>query len=330
VHPLEFPSWLVDSEPQIPLDSLVREINNLYHSFEAASYDRTHPEIFQVLPALWEEMVKQLPDRQQWSILDFGCGTGFEASQVAPRLTGRIERMVCFDPSPEMLAQCKPRLSRLASPSFCTRLEEVQVRGPFNLLLTNSLLHHLPSIRETMNSLLPLLTPGAFWLAGHEPSARFFRNPDCMRFLHEYSSYHQWARFLDPGAYIAKVRMVLGQHPLRATAKAALKRGLFKKLPSPLVIDRIVDFHVPHTLNEVKSGRGLDFERMKTELAPEWSLKWIKTYSFFGAFKQTNAPQEWILRSNELAKMFPQDGANFAMVWTHNEVRREIINEGGL
>jgi SAM-dependent methyltransferase len=315
----EYPSWLADSEPQIPLDLLVCEINNLFHSFGAASYDREHPEIFDVLPSLWDQMTQQLPDRQSWDVLDFGCGTGFEAGQIIRSLKGKVRRIVCFDPSPEMLARCKIRLEGVDAAVFCNRLEEAGKQAPFDLLLTNSLLHHLPDIRETINALRPSLSPRALWLAGHEPSARFYRNPDCLRFLNEYSRHYQRAKFFDPAAYIGKMRMILGRHPLRATAKAAFRQGLFKKLPSPLVIDRIVDFHVPHTPAEVQGGRGLDFEQMKTGLAPEWSLQWVKTYSFFGPFKPTGASRHWMTRSNELAERFPQDGANFATVWSRTE-----------
>ena len=163
------------------------------------------------------------------------------------------------------------------------------------------------------------------WLAGHEPSARFYRNAECAGFLEEYSRYRRWAQFLDPNAFIAKTRRLFGRDPLQATAKAALRRGWFKKLPSPLVIDRIVDFHVPHTADEANNGRGLDFEQMQTELAPEWSLKWIKTYAFIGPFKPTGAPLHWANRSAKLAERFPLDGANFSMVWAREGSRKPSV-----
>lgn len=316
MQPSQFPSWLADSEPQLPLDALVREINNLFHSFDATTYDRDHPEIFEVLPSQWEQMFHELPVDRAWNILDFGCGTGFEALQAIRCLKDRTKRILCFDPSPEMMEQCRVRLRAHDFVLFSTKLEAVRKHGPFDLLLTNSLLHHLPDIRETIRSLLSSLAPNAWWLAGHEPSARFYRNPDCLSFLDEYSRHHQRKKFFDPRAYIAKMRVLLGDDPLRATAKAALRRGLFKKLPSRLVIDRIVDFHVPHSTTEVRNGRGLDFEKLQGELAPDWVLRWVKTYSFFGPFKSTGVSRGWLQRSHELASRFPQDGANFATVWS--------------
>jgi SAM-dependent methyltransferase len=315
MHAAEYPSWLVDLEPQLPLNSLVYEINNLFHFFDAAGYDAAHPEIFEQLPAVWDEMIQQLPARQAWSILDFGCGTGFEAAQIIRCLQGRVAQLVCFDPSPEMMARCKKRIDKTCA-LFFTKLEDALHHGPFDLLLTNSLLHHLTNIPQAISTLLPALAADAMWLAGHEPSSRFYLNSNCLRFLDEYSRYQRWAKLLNPRAYIAKARVIAGRDPLRATAHAAWRRGLFKKRPSPRVIDRIVDFHVPHSSEEVAQGRGLDFERMKTEFSSDWSLKWVRTYSFFGSLSTAGAPQRWVERSHELAAKFPLDGANFAMVWS--------------
>ena len=45
--------------PTRPMPALVEELNNLYHEHEAASYEATHPEIFEQLPDLWREMFTQ-------------------------------------------------------------------------------------------------------------------------------------------------------------------------------------------------------------------------------------------------------------------------------
>ena len=311
----EYPAWLVPFEPQVPLNPLVQEVNRLYHSFDASSYDREHPEIHTALPAIWEEMIAALPPGRLWRVLDFGCGTGFEAEQVARRLGAKIEALSCYDASVAMLERCRARLGHMGEALFTTRLADVVGGGQFNLLVTNSLLHHLPNIEETIAALLPSLTSDAIWLAGHEPSARFYRNPECVAFLDQYSRHYKWARFLKFSAYAQKLRFTLGPNPLRATAKLAFSRGLFKKRPSPWIIDRLVDFHVAHSAEEVANGRGLDFGRMRDQLSKDWNLTWIKTYSFLGSIKPTSVPRPWLERSEKLAERFPNDGANFCAVW---------------
>jgi SAM-dependent methyltransferase len=320
---LEFPAWLAKFEPQIPLTPLVEQINNIYHSFDATIYDREHPEIHELLPSIWAEMISILPPRTGWRVLDFGCGTGFESIQLLRALSDRVRKLVCYDPSKEMLGQCRSQLRGVPAALFSSRFEELENLGPFDLLLTNSLLHHLPEIRRTMDSLLPILTSDSIWLAGHEPSARFYRNDRCVRFLGQFAQHHKWSRFFKGKSYISKLRNTFRPNPVHATAEAAFRRGLFKKKPSSLIIDRIVDFHVPHSVDEVADGRGFDFEQMRVDFAKDWQLSWVKTYSFLGPFKPSDAPKRWLRRSHELAERYPNDGANFCAVWFRGRFKIE-------
>jgi SAM-dependent methyltransferase len=316
---MKIPSWLLPYEPQGSLAVLVEEVNKIYHSFDAKHYDRDHPEIHEQLPPIWAEMIAQLPCKPSWRVLDFGCGTGFEAEQVLEGLGQAVEILVAFDPSPEMLDRCKARLARFTNAVFCGHLPETCTFGPFNLLVTNSLLHHLPNIQGTIRSLMPSVASNAFWLAGHEPSSRFYLNPECLRLLNDYSRYRKRVKWLSPSVYIDKFRLMFGRHPLRLTAMAAVQKGLFKSRPTPLVVDRIIDFQVAHSAEEVTQGRGLDFERMKRDLHPMWRLEWVKSYAYFGAFNPTRVPKYWIGKSQQLVSEFPHDGANFSMVWSRLE-----------
>lgn len=313
---MDFPAWLAPYEPQVPIKSLVEQINQIYHSFDACHYDREHPEIHQQLPPIWAEMMQQLPQKACWRIVDLGCGTGFEAQQTLQTLGPDVESLIAYDPAPEMLDHCKQRLQGSPQVTFCAQLEEIRVHGPFNLLLTNSLLHHLPNIQETLSSLLPSLKTGAFWLAGHEPSSRFYRNPECVRFVADYARHRERAKWFEPSAYFGKLSRVFGKHPLSVTAKAALERGLFKKLPSAFALDRLIDFHVAHSPEEAAEGRGLDFEVMQSDLHPAWQMRWVKSYAYFGSFNPMKAPRTWQERGRQLAQRFPLDGANFSTVWS--------------
>jgi SAM-dependent methyltransferase len=313
---VEIPEWLAEYNPRVPLEQLVEEVNKIFHSCDAAQYDQEHPEIHQQLPPIWAEMIAQLPPAGPWNVLDFGCGTGFEATLALGAMGDRIAKLTAYDPSPEMMAICKIRLKEFPQAVFCSKIEEARCRGPFSLLLTNSLLHHLPNIGNVLQSLATCLTPGAVWLAGHEPSARFFRNQACLRLLDGYRRYRKYAKWVEPGNYMTKLRMILGLHPLSTTANAAYKRGLFSKRPTPSVIDKIVDFHVAHSAGD---GRGLDFEMMETSLQFDWTLRWSKTYSFLGPFGCASAPRRWAQKAHQLERQFPSDGANFCAVWQRSQ-----------
>ena len=82
------------------------------------------------------------------------------------------------------------------------------------------------------------------------------------------------------------------------------------------MIDRIVDFHVPHSVDDINHGRGLDLSRMQTWFQAEWYLLWSKSYSFLGPYPFVKYAQQMDKRA--LAGWnsdFPEDGANVCMVW---------------
>lgn len=329
---MEMPPWLDEYAPQVPLNTLVERVNQIFHALNAANYDREHPEIHEQLPPIWKEMLAQLPPDRDWRVLDFGCGTGFEASQALHGLGNRVDKLVAYDLSPEMLAQCRLNVQKFGKVVFCSQIEDLGRHGPFNLLLTNSLLHHLPCIEETLKFLLPTLTDDSYWLAGHEPSNRFYMNSNCLTFLKAFNDSRQREKWLTPSRYSKKLKTYLSKlksggpiSPYRATAIAAVEQGLFKKIPTDRIIDRIVDFHVAHSGEEVISGRGLDFENMQKELSPEWKLEWVTTYAYFGDVNPMQVSQKWTERSRQIARRYPNDGANFSTVWSRHAHARVTL-----
>jgi SAM-dependent methyltransferase len=309
--------------PQLPTDELITELNKIYHAIEAQDYDVYHHEIYEQLPSVWQEMVRNMVrniDQREWRILDFGCGTGFEAEQLIRELPeGSIYALTCYDSSPEMLERCRARISPLLpGASFTCDYRQLQEDGgSYNLLATNALLHHLYDPISTVNGLLPLLTVDSVWLSGHEPSSRFYRNSECVNTLLKYSHERKWRKFLYIENYSRRFRQLLGSqsNPIRQAAKEAFQKGLFKKPPAEFVVDRLVDLHVAHSVDEAASGRGFDFKRMQQDLAGVWDLTWVKTYGFMGYFYERSLPHRWVQSCRNLAGRFPEDGASFSSVW---------------
>ena len=313
---MEFPSWLSPYRPQVPLKSLVEEVNRIYHSFDAAKYDAEHVEIRLLWPELWAEMMAQLPQRDSWRALDFGCGTGFAAEQVLKNLGPRLNSVVAFDPSQEMAARGKRRLAGNPKVLFSNDLKIVKEHGPYNLLITNSVLHHLPDFEETLLGLQAFLSSDADWLSGNEPSKRFYGNAECVHLYQEYAAHQERRKWLQPSAYVAKLKHTFGVDSLSATSRVAVERGLFGVRPSAATISRIVDFHVHHPEDDVSAGRGFDVSRMQSAFQPHWKLRWSKTYSYLGPFSELQAPRKWREKARLLGERFPGDGANFCCVWS--------------
>jgi len=320
----EFMSGLLEPYgPQGPLDQLVERVNKLYHAAEARDYDEKHVEIRGQLPSFWSEMTSVAQDRcaaSEFRILNFGCGTGFEAEQLIESLPReRISALTCYDPCSDMLERCESKiLPRFPAAAFGDDLEQLPGdSAPYNLLATNSLLHHLPDPIEAIRKLGPRLATNAVWIAGHEPSCRFYRRAQCVEALEQFQRRRKWGKYLRPENYIKRFKAKVGfrSSPADEAARESVGQGCFSTRPPAHIVALLVDFHVAHSREEMAAGRGLDFETMQERMKGAWELVWRKTYSFMGPFYEGGLAPRWQGVCRELATQFPDDGANFCTVW---------------
>ena len=204
-------------------------------------------------------LARQFQPHGTFRILDFGCGTGFEALQALRNLgADSIACLTCYDPSKEMLDRCRQALASAAvAVRFAGTIEQLSgLGGGYNLVVTNSLLHHLPRPAAVLNAIHPLLEPDAIWLAGHEPSARFFRNAECCAAFDEYNGRDFRRKLFSPGTYLRRARLMIGLDgsPASSTAIASHRNGLFRRQPPRSVIGKAVDYHVPHSPGEARAA----------------------------------------------------------------------------
>lgn len=330
MNSLEFMTELLAPyEPQVPVDELADQLNRFFHAREASVYDKQHPEIFDQLQPLWSRMLEVgLPKGggpqdggTGLRVLDFGCGTGFEARLLLDTDNEhRIAEMVCYDLSPEMVEKCRTMLGEREIPvRFISDFDELmKEQEPFDVLVTNALLHHLPNPLRTIESLDPILSKDAVWLAGHEPSSRFYKNDTCHEVFDHYQHAHKYDRMFSPARYIGALRRMLNpdNDPAEGAARAAYKAGLVKKRLDRAVVYRLVDFHVPHTPEEAAAGRGLDFVEMEKDNQGHWDLVWKTSYNFMGPVMEDDLPKNWQSKCRLLKERFPDDGASFCTVWS--------------
>jgi ubiquinone/menaquinone biosynthesis C-methylase UbiE len=315
----EMADWLRPFQPRLPLAALVEQVNQLYHAGEADSYDDRHVEIMEQLPRRWRQMIQVALEHgpaRPWRILDFGCGTGFASEQLLDALpSGDIEELICYDPSPDMLRKCRDKLARRGGRiRFIYEYEELFAVGPVHLLATNSVLHHLPEPFSTIAELEAILAPAGVWLAGHEPSCRFYRNSECKRLYRRFLKEEKLRQMFRPSRWLQRLAaLFIRRHsPARQAARQAFQHGLFAVPPSPRVISRLVDYHVPRENSETA---GFSLELMQENLAPRWRLLWQTSYAYLGRVYEGRLPGKWRERARELAERFPLDGANFCSVW---------------
>lgn len=305
--------------PRLPLPELVVALNRIYHRFEAQTYDASHDEIFAQLPALWERMgavARAIAPARRWRILDFGCGTGFEAGQILRVLgAGSIASLMCHDPSPEMLARCRERLA--ASGANVAFSETPPQEEQFDLVLTNSLIHHLPSVAAFCRQVRTWLRGGGAWIAGHEPNRACYLNPECVALARWLQRRQRLRKAASPAMWLELVQRRLGLRPTVAerAAEAAVREGLFERRPARVAVERLVDFGVPHSEQEALAGRGISLEAVGDALGAGAELVWSESYNFMGAFFEPDPPRAVAARVDRLAAKHPECGAHVAAVW---------------
>lgn len=294
----DFPSWLAPYRPTVPLAKLVEELNLIYHAFDSDRYEADTIEIRQLWPNIWSEMLQQLPERGSWRVLDFGSGTGFEAEQTLKVLGDRVSLLMAYDPSAAMLAKARAKLGHDQRVMFESIESNLRQRAPYDLLITNSVLHHMPAVPDFRQ----YLTEDAYWISGNEPSSRFYSNAECLELYREYAAHQERTKWFRPSRYIGKIKSLLHMESLSKTADAAHRKKLFGLRPRPDVVARLVDFHVHD---------GFDFAAMNTG----WQMRWHRTYSFLGPFSELRALRHWRARAAAMRLRFPDDGACFCAVW---------------
>lgn len=318
--------------PTRSISALVVELNRLYHEHEASRYESTHPEIFEQLPSLWREMITDFgrlhrPGDGPLRILDFGCGTGFEARQCLESWEKHVERIICYDPSESMMEQCRRTLAPWRSQvEYVTDVEKLSMYSGFNLLLTNSVLHHLLDPVAAIRDLEALLTPDAVWLCGHEPSRRFVDNAECYAALSAYRGRDRWRRVLSPrrSARWLLRRLGFAELPEDYAARRAFETSMFERRPPARLVNQLVDFHVVTTEEKLGEAKGLDFRTLQMAFSGEWDLVWHRTYSFLGPYYSGRLPEPWRKKAKRLAEMYPDDGANSCLVWRRFRTEEKV------
>lgn len=301
-------------EPTTTSENLIEILNCIFHEYEAKYYDSKHPEIFQRLNGIWQEMLIISATDTKLNILDFGCGTGFAAEQYLKSKTNPHSRITCFDPSAAMLNKCESRLRSqfpTADIQFTNDLNAIKQIAPFDLILTNAVMHHLWSINDTIALFTEWLPTGGRWIAGHEPSNRFYLNDDCHEELMRYKIEYRWRRFLS----VRNIVFGIGFNPAIATARQAYKMRYFRKRPTARAIGLTVDCGVAHSRDEALSGRGFNFNDICERWGDVLELRWVKSYNFMGPHPEVTLPKKWKEKCESLAEKHPHDGANASAVW---------------
>ena len=314
---------------ELSASDFLRAVSNAYHEVESSVYDQIHSEIAtQVQPVLASMLdeIRQSSLPRKLRVLDIGCGTGFASEQLLLRLGSRIESLTCCDLSPEMLERCRRKLQSHPNVSFIQADAESIAGGPetFHLIVTCSVLHHLPNPKNLFNRIQVLLGSGCFYLMLHEPSCRYYRNPECAKVFSKYkvsARRRMLCRYFNPERYWSRLMHAIRRDSKdtleERTSRLLLVRNIIRRPLTIREVRQMVDIHVPpiHPGTFQLGSSGFDPDEIRG--FHSGNLRCIRniSYGFLGTELEAAAPLFWKKRAGELAKKFPLDGAQISALW---------------
>jgi ubiquinone/menaquinone biosynthesis C-methylase UbiE len=109
---------------------------------------------------IFAALEKQVPLEPDWSVLDYGCGTGLLTLALAPR----VRRIVAVDSSKGMLDV----LAKKTAAASCSNVVRLQSDfaadplppGPYDLVASAMTLHHVADVAALLRKFFALLVPG--------------------------------------------------------------------------------------------------------------------------------------------------------------------------
>ncbi len=120
------------------------------------------PRRVQLANDIFAALERQVPLQRDWTVLDYGCGTGLLALALVPR----VRRVVAVDSSPGMLGVLgqKARAARLSNvePLLADFSKDPLPAGPFDLIASAMTLHHVADVAALLLKFFALLAPGGF------------------------------------------------------------------------------------------------------------------------------------------------------------------------
>jgi len=318
-----------DIAPEYPADLVIR-VNEVFNDVERDGYDVKHAQTLRDEAVRWRALGKALlgGERDAVSVLDVGCGTGFVARQLAPFLY-EGDRLVCSDVSAGMLETCE---KLLREQGLDCRAEFRKSSGgaldledeSFDLVVMNSVLHHVPEPGAFLADMHRLLRPGGRLVICHEPSRPFYASR-LMRWNHRLVFY-----LFQPKEAVIRVLRALRVHdPVKRLYRRVLRKS---EAPTPVLdevnrrlleegtVERgftpdelisITDVHSP-----ISGGwhpqRGIDIRRLAEDRLPGLVIERLETYNHLGEL----VPRFFLSRWYEalVARVRSSRGATFMAV----------------
>lgn len=311
-----------------PIADFHRAINVAFHASESRVYDHMHQCMWDSLPRQYDLVAgdclaydPSLGARPGLRLLDIGCGTGLSAQLLLDSPLGAcVSHVTLVDTASEMLALAEARVARAGrtTATFCGVLSDLPPGAPFDIVLTCSVLHHIPDVAAFLHDVSARQQPGGVFLHMHDPN-----------YDHRHSAAsRERVRTLRDRAPNAALRNVAERLGVKELAARVRQLGRTPKLPAymeemnaRLIADGVI--RTPLTRQEIYSvtdihvgdDEGVSLAQVRSVLEPAgYACASTRSYAFFGAL-ESELPLDLAAREVELIQSAAQDGTQFGAAW---------------
>jgi ubiquinone/menaquinone biosynthesis C-methylase UbiE len=327
-HPKSLEDIMARCCARLAPTEFVKIVSNTWHELEAPFYDSLHPEIFDQVPPVLDSFLSHIqPLSRPQRALDIGCGTGFASQLLLEKAGSQIEQLVCADVSPHMLEHCRQKLGQRTNVRFLQG--DISLVGSefssFDLVVTCALIHHILDVSGFLEHLCRLIRPGGYYFMLHEPSRRFYRNPECIALLKQCENVRPkrpLLRFFNPMAYYRRLLRIAKYRGISTTIHERTSQLLIerKAMRFPLTmneISQVVDIHAPPLdWGSIVNWRGgFEIDELRSSHLSSLSLLSYRSYGFLGPIYEKLTPRSLQRQGQLLASRYPGDGSSFCTLW---------------
>jgi 2-polyprenyl-3-methyl-5-hydroxy-6-metoxy-1,4-benzoquinol methylase len=301
-----------------------RVVNLAFHKSESSVYDSVHRDMWSSLPQQFNLLVSDyLASGEDLShdlaILDVGCGTGLASELLLnTKLGERIREIDLLDTSPEMLEKARQR-SRTWKVKTTTKhcaINSIAVRrGRYDLIITCSVLHHIPDLSEFLQGIRHLQAPGGVLMHFQDPNGDYLHDDLLQARTKELGDYERPVipkrlLRLTPRNVIRRIRRAFangnGDDYIGHVNQQLIQSGLTRQPMAARDIWAVTDIHI-------NDGEGISIETL-SRLLPDYRLMSARSYSFFGKML-SELPAGFREREQQLIQAKASNGLEIAGLW---------------
>lgn len=293
-------------------------VNVTFHKYESRDYDRIHRHMWESLPRQFSLLVNDIltsgvPLPDSISLLDIGCGTGLATDCLLRTPLGeRVKSITLLDTSSAMLEQARTRSATWGGRPIRTIegiLDQVPDESRFELIITSSVLHHIPDLISFFGAVGRLQGQNHLFLHVQDPHGDATSDPELVRRRAEVvpqDAPSLLSRIL--GRVEREIKGTQGKNCEALTIRDLNESGVTPIPMTDAELYAITDIHV-------QSGQGISIRALESELKTHKLIQ-SRSYAFFGVLESELDPAR---REQELAAIARGDsnGEYVGAVWQH-------------